>query len=288
MRWRPLRPRARSCRAIYVSYAGRGGPHFGGPSAELQIVRRALGDVPLVGFFAGGEIAAVTVRLHRRAHGLPLTRLAAKKAELDASPAPACSPRAPSAAASGPPGAAARSPAPPLQAIHEGRLRWRGSRRRAPAAAFRHGRRSRRRSRPGVVAEVVHHRPVRAPAEGLGQLQAVPVRGFSSMMPMRSSCAKYLMHSASVSRYSVVICSGVHCDSTQIAQSSSFLSATTAFSCLRELAQEGLRISHSPGQFREIELEHAQIASMRDRAMSPLASMRFAGLRHVQAQARSA
>ncbi len=43
--------------AIYVSCSGRGGPHFGGPSAELQIVRRALGDVPLVGFFASGEIA---------------------------------------------------------------------------------------------------------------------------------------------------------------------------------------------------------------------------------------
>jgi small ligand-binding sensory domain FIST len=43
--------------AIYVSCAGRGGPHFGGPSAEMQIIRRALGDVPLVGFFAGGEIA---------------------------------------------------------------------------------------------------------------------------------------------------------------------------------------------------------------------------------------
>ena len=43
--------------AIYVSCTGRGGPHFGGPSAELQIVRRALGDVPLVGFFASGEIA---------------------------------------------------------------------------------------------------------------------------------------------------------------------------------------------------------------------------------------
>ena len=43
--------------AIYVSCAGRGGPHFGAPSAELQIVRRALGDVPLVGFFASGEIA---------------------------------------------------------------------------------------------------------------------------------------------------------------------------------------------------------------------------------------
>jgi small ligand-binding sensory domain FIST len=43
--------------AVYVSCSGRGGPHFGGSSAELQIVRRALGDVPLVGFFAGGEIA---------------------------------------------------------------------------------------------------------------------------------------------------------------------------------------------------------------------------------------
>ena len=43
--------------AVYVSCAGRGGPHFGAPSAELAIVRRALGDVPLVGFFAAGEIA---------------------------------------------------------------------------------------------------------------------------------------------------------------------------------------------------------------------------------------
>lgn len=43
--------------AVYVSCTGRGGPHFGGPSAELQLVRRALGDVPLVGFFAAGEIA---------------------------------------------------------------------------------------------------------------------------------------------------------------------------------------------------------------------------------------
>ena len=50
-------PARRIAGAIYVSCAGRGGPHFGAPSAELQIVRRALGDVPLVGFFAGGEIA---------------------------------------------------------------------------------------------------------------------------------------------------------------------------------------------------------------------------------------
>ncbi len=50
------------CGALYISCAGRGGPHFGGPSAELQIVQHALAgaggrEVPLVGFFAGGEIA---------------------------------------------------------------------------------------------------------------------------------------------------------------------------------------------------------------------------------------
>jgi len=50
-------PARRIAGAIYVSCSGRGGPHFGAPSAELQIVRRALGDVPLVGFFAAGEIA---------------------------------------------------------------------------------------------------------------------------------------------------------------------------------------------------------------------------------------
>ena len=50
-------PARRIAGAIYVSCAGRGGPHFGAPSAEMQIIRRALGDVPLVGFFAGGEIA---------------------------------------------------------------------------------------------------------------------------------------------------------------------------------------------------------------------------------------
>lgn len=47
--------------ALYISCAGRGGPHFGGPSAELKIVQHALGaggpEVPLVGLFAGGEIA---------------------------------------------------------------------------------------------------------------------------------------------------------------------------------------------------------------------------------------
>ena len=43
--------------AVYISCSGRGGPHFGGPSAELKIVQHALGEVPLVGFFAAGEIA---------------------------------------------------------------------------------------------------------------------------------------------------------------------------------------------------------------------------------------
>ncbi|MBC7994585.1 MAG: FIST C-terminal domain-containing protein, partial [Rhizobacter sp.] len=50
-------PARRIAGAIYVSCVGRGGPHFGAPSAELAIIRRALGDVPLAGFFASGEIA---------------------------------------------------------------------------------------------------------------------------------------------------------------------------------------------------------------------------------------
>ena len=54
-------PARRIAGALYISCAGRGGPHFGGPSAELKIVQHALGgvgeDVPLVGFFAAGEIA---------------------------------------------------------------------------------------------------------------------------------------------------------------------------------------------------------------------------------------
>jgi small ligand-binding sensory domain FIST len=56
-------PARRIAGAVYVSCTGRGGAHFGGPSAELQLVRRALGDVPLVGFFAAGEIA------HRHLYG---------------------------------------------------------------------------------------------------------------------------------------------------------------------------------------------------------------------------
>ena len=62
------RPPRRIRGAVYVSCAGRGGPHFGGPSAELQVIQHAMGwgdavaspqapAVPLAGFFAGGEIA---------------------------------------------------------------------------------------------------------------------------------------------------------------------------------------------------------------------------------------
>lgn len=49
--------------AVYVSCSGRGGPHFGTPAAELATIRDVIGDVPLVGFFAGGEIA------HSRLYG---------------------------------------------------------------------------------------------------------------------------------------------------------------------------------------------------------------------------
>jgi small ligand-binding sensory domain FIST len=54
--------------AVYVSCTGRGGLHFGAPSAELQLLQHALTGaaqpaVPLVGFFAAGEIG------HRQLYG---------------------------------------------------------------------------------------------------------------------------------------------------------------------------------------------------------------------------
>lgn len=57
----PATPPRRILGALYVSCAGRGGPHFGGPSAELKLIEHALSPagqaIPLAGFFAGGEIA---------------------------------------------------------------------------------------------------------------------------------------------------------------------------------------------------------------------------------------
>ena len=53
----PAGGRKRIVGAVYVSCVGRGGAHFGWPHAEMHIVRQALGDVPLVGFFASGEVA---------------------------------------------------------------------------------------------------------------------------------------------------------------------------------------------------------------------------------------
>ncbi|WP_019625348.1 FIST C-terminal domain-containing protein [Thioalkalivibrio sp. ALJT] len=44
--------------AIYVSCVGRGRHQFVQEGAELAIVQKGLGDVPLVGFFANGEIFA--------------------------------------------------------------------------------------------------------------------------------------------------------------------------------------------------------------------------------------
>ena len=43
--------------ALYISCLGRGRYLFGDNSEELQRVQQALGEVPLVGFFANGEIA---------------------------------------------------------------------------------------------------------------------------------------------------------------------------------------------------------------------------------------
>ena len=47
----------RAVGAIYVSCIGRGGPHFGAKNAELQAIHDVLGELPLAGFFANGEIA---------------------------------------------------------------------------------------------------------------------------------------------------------------------------------------------------------------------------------------
>ncbi|MGM0553854.1 MAG: FIST signal transduction protein [Pseudomonadota bacterium] len=44
--------------AVYVSCVGRGRHQFAHEGAELGIVQKHLGDIPLVGFFANGEIFA--------------------------------------------------------------------------------------------------------------------------------------------------------------------------------------------------------------------------------------
>lgn len=42
--------------AVYYSCLGRGRHQFGDNSEELQMINQTLGDIPLVGFFANGEI----------------------------------------------------------------------------------------------------------------------------------------------------------------------------------------------------------------------------------------
>ncbi|MGE5318920.1 MAG: FIST N-terminal domain-containing protein [Hyphomicrobiaceae bacterium] len=48
---------------VYYSCLGRGRHMFGAPNRELGLIRDALGDFPLVGFFANGEIS------HNRLYG---------------------------------------------------------------------------------------------------------------------------------------------------------------------------------------------------------------------------
>ena len=49
--------------ALYHTCLGRGRHEFGAPNVELNIIKEHLGDVPLIGFFANGEIS------HRRLYG---------------------------------------------------------------------------------------------------------------------------------------------------------------------------------------------------------------------------
>lgn len=44
--------------AVYVSCLARGASMFGAPGAEVGLIQEALGPVPLVGFFASGEISS--------------------------------------------------------------------------------------------------------------------------------------------------------------------------------------------------------------------------------------
>lgn len=50
----PVRPKG----GVYISCASRGKNLFPPAHSEIAIVQQALGDIPLVGFFANGEIAA--------------------------------------------------------------------------------------------------------------------------------------------------------------------------------------------------------------------------------------
>lgn len=43
--------------AVYISCVGRGTQLFGEQGEELRLIAQQLGDVPLVGFYAGGEIS---------------------------------------------------------------------------------------------------------------------------------------------------------------------------------------------------------------------------------------
>jgi len=43
--------------ALYFSCLARGEHMFGARGAELELIRRVLGEVPLVGFFCNGEIS---------------------------------------------------------------------------------------------------------------------------------------------------------------------------------------------------------------------------------------
>ena len=49
---------------IYISCATRGQTLFGEAGEEGRIIRRSLGDFPLIGFFANGEVAGQTLHAH--------------------------------------------------------------------------------------------------------------------------------------------------------------------------------------------------------------------------------
>ena len=71
--------------ALYYSCLARGRNQFGEDSAEIKMIQQQLGNVPLVGFFANGEILHnPAIRLYRRTHSIYLSHAVFKFRQLRA------------------------------------------------------------------------------------------------------------------------------------------------------------------------------------------------------------
>jgi hypothetical protein len=109
-----------------------------------------------------------------------------------------------------------------------------------------------------VVAEVVHHRAVRPPAEGLGQLQAVavlrPQFDDADAVELREVLDALGLRQAVLGGELLQRPLRQH---AQRAQQQLLVGHDGAFLLLGQLAEQRLGVGHPPRQFGEIDLEHA-------------------------------